>query len=78
MSKFAAFGREGAMAWASIAGVAATVGLIAVLVVWVVRSRVRDRRKARCLAQLSERYPGAMSCIAARPEGHGRRISGAD
>lgn len=42
--------------WVIIVGLAPVVGLGVVLVTWLVRSQVRERRKARYFADLSAQY----------------------
>lgn len=42
--------------WASLASVIALVALGLVLVVWLIRSKRQDRRRARAIAQLAAKY----------------------
>lgn len=65
--------------WVFGAAVVVLVGVGLALVVWLVRSELRERRKAQCLARLSEQYrntrPASVAMEsedrgpAARPEG---------
>ena len=50
-------------AWLSFVAVVAVVGLGAGLVGWLIRSKLRERRKARYFAQLSAQYRKARPAL---------------
>jgi len=53
------------MLWSAIVAIAIVGGLGVVLVGWLVRSELQERRRAKLLAQLSERYRKARPALPA-------------